>query len=82
MTLDGSHFIIPGYKSPRDPGVEPSHWKFFVLSGIFLLSLMGLLRGSVRPLNQKHTDFSGFLMASAIVLTLALLAHFFFTVCS
>lgn len=82
ISLDGAHFVIPGYKVPPDPNVTQAHWRFFSLSGLFLLMLLVVILGSVRPVGM-HRGFSiGVLKLFAIVLTLVLLFHFLFTVCA
>ncbi|MFO0812906.1 MAG: hypothetical protein U0796_06785 [Gemmatales bacterium] len=82
ITLDGAHFIIPGYKITPEHADTPNHWSFFALSGVLFLAIVGLLNGSLRPVKQQNSAFSSFLVASAIVVTVVLLGHFFFTVCT
>ena len=82
---DGGRITLPGYKLAPEPVVAFSRWKFFILSGLFLLMLLALFRWSIRPSpspQQEPANIGCFLAGCVIVVTCFLLLHFAFTVCA
>lgn len=81
---DGKVFLI---RPSGDVEQVPlaARWMYFVISGIFLLSLLTLVRWSIYlPVGQQERAdvFRGDLVLFIFVVTVLLLGHFFFTVCA